>query len=342
MESQKTGTKENSVQSNSTAIVEDAGSLSPERLENEQAIDFVQVSREDNNQTGVERNGWNGSESDGSRQGAAALAVILAQLVGYFSGKADVDDLDVLSFSLHHLFSRFDLLFRQALPALMQAPEPGPQAPLTANHLLARRHNWHQLHIINRALDRMEPLCHLLSDAAECILGAFDGSTSMILAAGAEQARTSSGATVGAASEACAADFSSFASPSDEQDWPHMFDQERWQQALTTITASLIGWEERYHSSLPFVTQFAYIPAIAPSSLAQLDSAFAILLDCAGAIFGDILPSFRTVSQADDASIAALLFDLMQQSDQLLVQFEITLEPINALLQQFSIRNATD
>jgi len=32
---------------------------------------------------------------------------------------------------------------------------------------------------------------------------------------------------------------------------------------------------------------------------------------------------------------------LMQQSDQLLVQFEITLEPISALLQQFSIRNAT-
>jgi hypothetical protein len=53
---------------------------------------------------------------------------------------------------------------------------------------------------------------------------------------------------------------------------------------------------------------------------------------------GDILPSFRTISTADDATIAALLFDLMQQSDQLLVQFETTLEPLNILLQHFSIR----
>ncbi len=325
MKSQKTETVGKSIQSNGAITVQDAGQLSQELLENEPTIDLVQASIEDGSQAGTDTN--RRTESDENRMaGTAALAVILGQLVGYFSGPADADDLDVLSFSLHHLFCRLDLLFRQALPALMQAAKPAENAQVPAHYLLTRQNSWNQLHVINRTLDRMEPLCHLLSDATECILDAFDSSSSMILAAGSEQPQTSS--SPGAQQSA------------DEQDWPRMIDQEHWRQALTTITENLIRWEESYHNNASFVTQFARIAAIAPSSLSQLDSAFVTLLDSAGAIFGDILPSFRTISLADDAAIAALLFDLMQQSDQLLVQFEITLEPINALLQQFSIRNA--
>lgn len=322
MESQQIETAGNTLQSNSVVTVQSAGSLQDDLLDNEQTSDLVQASIAEG------RTASNGrQEIDEHRvAGAAALAVLLGQLVGYFSGHADVDDLDVLSFSLHHLFCRLDLLFRQALPSLMQATQSSENAQVPGNYLLTRQQVWNQLHIINRALDRMEPLCHLLSDATECILDAFDSSSSMILAAGSEQPQAS-------------------ASPgtqqlTDEQDWPRAIDQEHWQRALTTITENLMRWEACYQNNASFSTQFAYVTALAASSLSQLDSAFATLLDSAGAIFGDILPSFRTVSLADDAAIAALLFDLMQQSDQLLVQFEITLEPINALLQQFSIRNA--
>ena len=72
-------------------------------------------------------------------------------------------------------------------------------------------------------------------------------------------------------------------------------------------------------------------------SLAQLDTAFTTLLDCAGTIFGNILPGFRAIAVGDEEVVAALLFDLMQQSDQLLVQFDTTLEPMNELIKQFAI-----
>src|SRR3989442_3460696 len=50
--------------------------------------------------------------------GAAGLGIILGQLVAYFSDHADADDLDVLSFSLHHLFCHTDRLFQVAFPTL--------------------------------------------------------------------------------------------------------------------------------------------------------------------------------------------------------------------------------
>ena len=206
MESQKTATTENSVQSNSSVTAQDARSLSQELPENEQTVDLVQESMKGSNEGGMDRNGWQGSEGDESRvAGTAALAMMLGQLVGYFSGKADADDLDVLSFSLHHLFCRLDLLFRGALPALMQLPKPDERPIETSPAACPRQQYWKQLHIINRALDRMEPLCQLLSDATECILDAFDSSISVILATGAEQPQTPSlqAAPVGTAPGAC-------------------------------------------------------------------------------------------------------------------------------------------
>ena len=71
-------------------------------------------------------------------------------------------------------------------------------------------------------------------------------------------------------------------------------------------------------------------------SLSELDAAFAVLLDSAGAIFGDILPNFRLVGPEDREEISALLFDLMQQSDQMLTRFESTLEPLSKLIRHFA------
>jgi hypothetical protein len=97
----------------------------------------------------------------------------------------------------------------------------------------------------------------------------------------------------------------------------------------------LLIWQEQHHKLASFLQQFAQ-PTLATGSLNELDTAFAILLDSAGAIFGDILPNFRMVGPDDKEEISALLFDLMQQSDQMLVQFEVTLEPLTSLLRHFA------
>jgi hypothetical protein len=56
-----------------------------------------------------------------------------------------------------------------------------------------------------------------------------------------------------------------------------------------------------------------------------------------GAIFGDILPGFQAISAGEDETVATLLFDLMQQVDQLLLQLAITREPLQVLIEHFAI-----
>lgn len=64
---------------------------------------------------------WGNTKDAGSLSGTAGLAIILGQVVTYFGGRVDADDMDVFSFSLHHLFARVDFLYRQALPALLHS-----------------------------------------------------------------------------------------------------------------------------------------------------------------------------------------------------------------------------
>ena len=238
------------------------------------------------------------------------LAIILGQLVAYFTNRAQIDDLDVLSFSLHHLFCRVDFLYNNALPMLASwtATTQGRPAPPDA-----RQHIWTQLQTINRTLDRMEPLCHLLSDSTECILESFDLSSEMIPLPQEEEEETSS-----------------------EKGWLQITDPERWEQAFSSITQHLLSWQQSHASMPAFTSQFARLLPTIPE-LPELDDAFATILDNAGAIFGDILPGFRALLSSDESMVAALLYDLMQQSDQLLVKFETTLEPMTALIKHYAI-----
>src|SRR5581483_9746857 len=86
------------------------------------------------------------------------LAIILGQLVTYFTNRAHIDDLDVLSFSLHHLFCRVDFLYNTALPELASWTTATRARP-TQPDARTRQQIWTHLQTINRALDRMEPLC---------------------------------------------------------------------------------------------------------------------------------------------------------------------------------------
>ena len=256
-------------------------------------------------------------ESDAARLAATGgLAVILGQLVTYFTNRAHIDDLDVLSFSLHHLFCRVDYLYNSALPTLanwMTTTQGRPMQPDARQ----RRHIWTQLQTINRTLDRMEPLCHLLSDSTECILESFDLTSDLIPLPDDETTQE-------------------LGEERSEKGWLQIVDPERWEQSFSSVTQHLLSWQQNNNTLPTFATQFARLLPTVPA-LAELDNAFATILDNAGAIFGDILPAFRAILSSDESIVAALLYDLMQQSDQLLVKFETTLEPMNALIKYYAI-----
>lgn len=255
-----------------------------------------------------------GLHSDQSRvAGAAGLAVILGQVVAYFSGRAQVDDMDGLGFSLHHLFCRIDMLYRVTLPNALNGSTPSGERERSVEEFIQDQRIWTNLRAIKHALERMEPLCHLLSQATESMLDALDGS----------QHRTARTPIVGMA----------------EQDWLHSLNtlsQERWEMALVAITESLEQWQESHSHLIPFATQFINVAA-SIQSLPQLDSAFTIILDSAGAMFGDILPGFQAIAAEDDEAVATLLFDLLQQSDQLLAQCDRLVEPLQALIEYFAL-----
>lgn len=251
--------------------------------------------------------------------GAAGLAVILGQLVAYFSGRANIDDMDVLGFSLHHLFCRIDMLYRTTLPDILDGSLASHGEEHVAGECLQDQHVWTRLRAIKHALDRMEPLCHLLSDATESILDALD-STSGKLTIGQ---RASAEPTL----------------HNDRNGWLQTLNQERWDMALTAITESLSQWQESYNHLTPFATQFAHVSNGTTDipTIAQLDTALTVVLDSAGAIFGDIMPAFQAIANEDDEAVATLLFDLMQQSEQLLVQFDSIVEPLQALIEYFAL-----
>jgi hypothetical protein len=251
--------------------------------------------------------------------GAAGLSVLLGQMVAYFTGRASADDIDVLTFSLHHLFCRVDYLYCSALPELMHAKTVAQGEPAFLGEMVRRQFSWNTLRSIREAVNRMEPLCHLLNNAVEDILDALDqsGHAASPAERGSEKAE------------------SSVAMPESGHDWLQSLNQKRWNHALVTLTEQLGCWQRSYNELAPFVNQFANIIATVPS-LVHLDGAFSVLLDCAGAIFGDILPSSQAISVADDDAVVTLLFDLMQQSDQMLVQFDSMLEPLHALLEYFA------
>ncbi|GAC1568836.1 MAG: hypothetical protein NVS3B14_19900 [Ktedonobacteraceae bacterium] len=244
------------------------------------------------------------------------LAIILGQLVTYFTNRAHIDDLDVLSFSLHHLFCRVDFLYNKALPALATWTLKAQTRPMQPD--ARQRHQiWTQLQTINRTLDRMEPLCHLLSDATECILESYDLTSDIIPLADNGNALGQEELT-------------------GDKGWLQIIDAERWEQAFSAVTQHLLSWQEQ-HNTLPAIaSQFTHLLPTTPTLL-ELDAAFATILDNAGAIFGDILPGFRAILSADESMIAALLYDLMQQSDQLLVKFDTTLEPMNTLIKYYAM-----
>lgn len=261
-----------------------------------------------------------GSDAD------AELEIMLKQIEGYFLKRARHHDLEAISFTLRHLFSRVDFLYRQALPELDAWTVREERERETFVH----QQIWLHLQTVNRTLDRMAPLCHLLSDVIECLLETLDNEELWLRTFEEEDTLQLQQVHLHDKQKRSSSD-----DQPEESDKPTARALEVWERAATTLMDRLLLWQEQHHKLTPFQQQFAQ-PTLAAINLSELDTAFAVLLDSAGAIFGDILPNFRLVEPESHEEISALLFDLMQQSDQMLVQFEVTLGPLTALLRHFA------
>lgn len=248
--------------------------------------------------------------------GVAGLAVLVGQISSYFNGRADGDDVDVLSFSLHHLFCRVDSLYRTALPDLLATDiEAGTEQPATGS-ILDNYQLWLKLRAIKGALNQIEPLCHLLNTATERMLDSLDITGITV----AEGEATLPGLSMQGTDSA----------------WLQSLNQERWDHSLSALTESLSLWQESYSQLIPFVEHFTQIVPRIPM-LERLDETFSIILDCAGAIYGDIVPGFQAISANDDEAVCTLLFDLMQQSDQLQMQLDRLVAPLQSLIEHFAL-----
>lgn len=272
---------------------------------------FNAVTTEQRN-TELQNNGLR--ESDESLQlDATGLSVVLGHITAYLRNRAYTDDLDVLSFSLHHLFCRVDYLYRTVLPDILAISSAPISEEARFEDLLRHQHIWTKLRTIKHTLNRLEPLCNLLSDATACALDTLD------ITGGTATAHRQS-------------------NKENEQVWLDALTQERSDQALITLMESIAAWQESYNVLALFVDHFSRFAATIPL-LIQIDEAFTIILDCAGAIFGDILPSFQAIAEYDDDAVATLLFDLIHQTDQLLAQCDAALDPLHALIEQFALKS---
>lgn len=267
-------------------------------------------------ETGAEQREASVETCDDSASAIAALSALLENVTGYFAGRADADDSDALKFCLQHLFGQVDYLYRSALPAILEVAivMQGQQPFLEV--ILQEQHTWTHLRAVKFSISRVELLCHLLNNVAERLLDELD----MTGTAAAVEARDT---------------VPRLLLPEEGPIWQPSLDQERWEQALRALMTSLGQWHEHYETLAAFAAQFEYIVPAIPA-LAHIDEMFSVLLDCVGAIFGDIVPGFQAISANDDDAVCVLLLDLMQQSDQLQAQFDRVIDPLHALIERFA------
>lgn len=283
---------------------------------------------------------------------AAALAVLLGQTVAYLSGKVDANDLDILSFSLHHLFCDFDSLYCVLLPpfAGSLATESGGTKDARCEQLQPR--TWMQLQAVRQVVRRVLPLCQLLSEAGESILGQLGYDQGYRESQENWGSRGDEGNEEGRAGEADtsrgtyadgrlasmdAQESRERMAMESEQDILYGAISEGVEQALYDLAANLICWQQHY-SDLPSFRSLLYalFPTV-PLPL-QPDTPFTQLLAYGCTLFGDILPAFHALAPGDEEAVIMLLFDLLQQIDLLAMTCE-TLLQLFAVLLQYSMKN---
>lgn len=224
-------------------------------------------------------------------QAEDGLLLLLTRFPDYFQERAKRNDIETLTFCLHHLYNCFTTLYQHILPTLTRltaAQEQVPHSPFAHRHAI-----WEQLHAMLLLLERVESHCHLLLSTTTHVLAALDNT----------EERAFSTET------------------------PSYVGTDEWQHAYEQLSAVLVIWQEQHTTPLIFANAFAPLSAaLSHATLSSVDSALALLFDSANAIFGDIIPDLQLVAQGDDEVVATLLFDLMQQNDLLLLQISKLVE----------------
>ncbi|HLI07784.1 MAG TPA: hypothetical protein VKV40_14530 [Ktedonobacteraceae bacterium] len=273
-------------------------------------------------------------EEDEQEERGAALAVLLGRMVAYLSGRAAMDELDTVNFGLHHLFCGLDSLYRVLLPSFVAslALEAGEEMDAHSEQL--RPLIWLRLQEMRQVVRRMLPLCQLLSEVGECILGQLGYSREGRAGEGGADNREDRAALQQKEYAAGRAEGHEAGEQEEsERDTLNVADVERGEQALQNLAASLMCWQQRYYDLPPFRARLYTLFPTIPVPL-QPDTPFRRLLEYAITLFGDILPAFHALSTDDDAAVVLLLFDLLQQVDLLAVDCETLLALFHLLFQQ--------
>ena len=105
------------------------------------------------------------------------------------------------------------------------------------------------------------------------------------------------------------------------------------EQVLRDLGAILIGWHQRYRNLPSLKMLLCELFPTMPLSISP-DTSFLQLLDHASILFGDILPAFQAISTGDDEAVIMLLFDFLQQTDLMAMQFKTILDLLDMLIDQ--------
>lgn len=236
----------------------------------------------------------------------------------YCGNRANPEDMCMLRFCLQHIFLCVDTLYSATLLDLT----PSTSTPTKLEDILKHRRTWTQLQETKRILDRLEPLCQLFNGAVTNILASLDP---------LPESHTRSSTMP--SEEMDTIDIAN--APGTTDTHSRTF-QEQWEQALIFLTSRLGEWQQCHIRHRSFSSQFIALIAEIPT-LAEIDSPFDHLLENARAIFGEILLDFQAISAGDDEAVATLFLDMLQKSDQILLQIDTLMEPLHSIIKHYTL-----
>ena len=264
---------------------------------------------------------------------ASGLTIVLHRVQHCFKGRVSTYNTELLELGLRHIFVSADLLYSILLPELTTmtnqqdtfVDNEDQSAPSTIQPPQTGFCAWPLLQELEALFIRLQPLCQLLNSATTNILEELDRSSSIYKHPYLQPEEHD----MDLQDDALAA-----------SDVSHLPDNTyyQWMQAVRLLTDRLEVWQRANKERLLFVQNFTQSNPSA-STLDQVDITLDALLLTLRKVFGTILPEFHTLEKGDDETIAMLLLDLIQKTDQTLLHLEALIEPLHALLHWYAMEN---
>ncbi|WP_069805358.1 hypothetical protein [Thermogemmatispora onikobensis] len=255
---------------------------------------------------------WGEEPEDEERE--RGLSGLLAALSARLErGMPGTSSLELLLFGLRHLFHQLATLYQRRLPALGAATRPLMDGLVPPDYLPTRHAIWLALREVNDSLLQCDLSCRLLTSASGTLLDLLD------------RGSASDPTTLTSALPP----LPSIASVPPAGCCP------LWLRQL------LANWQEGYQHLPPFALQFGRpgsLPgAVALAGSTRLDRAFALLLEEAGAIFGELLPGLTQQKECTAPELALFLIDITQHGEQMLLTLDGLWEPLSAICEAFGV-----